>query len=401
MASLSAALSGGNPTAPADASLALMLGAARRESRTSLRTAAIAAPAATTQTTGTTTVTEAERMTPSGAGRLVSDKSASARQAIVLSGRGAATTTLTIPDAAALTVRVRAAAGAPNMTLSIDGVPYTTLMVTATSYTDYTFAGGLESGPHVVSISSTTATTRNLLYVDKVTTSSGPIIEDFSGKSGSAPGRIWTARTGSQFDLSAASYSSGNVFLDGQGHMVIQATRGKGGNYTSGWVWTKNSLSFGYGTVTARVKVPKGQGLWPAVWMIGADSDTLGWPASGEIDMAELPSTTTTVYSTLHGPISGGGDEQAQFASQLPDLSTDYHNFWVTHLPDEIIIGVDGETLGTFTPDDLTPDETWVYNRPMYFIMNLAVGGPWAGAPDSTTPSTAKMMVESVRFDPI
>jgi beta-glucanase (GH16 family) len=403
VASLSVALSGGAPTVPADASLALMLGAARRE-RAAVRTSTVAAavPAATSQTAGaTTTVTEAEKMTTSGAGRLASDKSASAGYAVVLSGKGSASTTLTLPEATALTLRVRAASGAPNMTLSIDGVPYTTLMINSSSYADYTFAGGIAAGTHVVSISSTTATTKNLLYVDKVTTSSGPIVEDFIGKSGSAPGRIWAARSGSKFDSSAATYASGNVFLDGQGHMVIQATRGKGGSYTSGWVWTKNSLSFGYGTVTARVKVPQGQGLWPGVWMMGADSDTLGWPASGEIDIAELPSTTTTVYSTLHGPITGSGDtQQAQIVSNLPDLSADYHNYWVTHLENEIIFGVDDQTLGTITPDDLAPGETWVYNRPMYMILNLAVGGSWAGAPDSTTPSTAKMMVESVTFNP-
>lgn len=342
-------------------------------------------------------------MTSSGAARLVSDKSASAGYAVVLSGKGTASTTLTLPDAAALTLRVKAAAGAPNMTLSIDGVAYTTLMVVNTSgYSDYTFAGGIAAGKHVISVSSTTATTRDLLYVDKVTTSSGPIVDDFTGKSGSALGRLWTARNGTQFDTSAATYSSNNVSLDGQGRLVIQATRGKGGNYTSGWVWTKNNLSFGYGTVTARVKVPKGQGLWPAIWMMGADSDTVGWPASGEIDIAELASSTTKLHTTLHGPIAGTTDnQQAQVISMLPDLSTGYHDYWVTHLKDQIIFGVDGQTLGTFTPDDLEPGETWVYNRPMYFIMNLAVGGSWAGAPDSTTPSTAKMLVESVTFKPL
>jgi beta-glucanase (GH16 family) len=134
---------------------------------------------------------------------------------------------------------------------------------------------------------------------------------------------------------------------------------------------------------------------------MGADSDTVGWPASGEIDIVELPSTSTTAYSTLHGPIAGTTDtQQAQIVSNLPDLSTDFHNYWVRHLPDEITFGVDDQTLGTLTPDSLAPGETWVYNRPMYLILNLAVGGPWAGAPDSSTAFPAKMVVESVRFDP-
>ncbi len=115
----------------------------------------------------------------------------------------------------------------------------------------------------------------------------------------------------------------------------------------------------------------------------------------------ELPSTTTTMYSTLHGPIAGTtATQQAQIISTLPDLSTDYHNYWVRHLENQITFGVDGQTLGTLTPADLAPGETWVYNRPMYVLLNLAVGGPWAGAPNSTTPSTAKMIVDSVTFTP-
>ena len=102
-----------------------------------------------------------------------------------------------------------------------------------------------------------------------------------------------------------------------------------------------------------------------------------------------------------HGPIAGTTNtQQAQIISTLPFLSTDYHNYWVRHLPNEITFGIDNQTLGTMTPDSLAPGETWVYNRPMYICLNVAVGGAWAGAPNSTTPFPAKMMVESVRWDP-
>ncbi len=399
LAALSDAMMDTN-TVPADAALAVMLGAARREARAALSPHAAASKAAAAAATAVSG-TEAETMTISGAGRSVADKNASGGYAIALTGTGQVSTTLTLPEAVSLTLRLRTAAGAPNMTVSIDGVAYTTLLVNTTSYSDYTFAGGIGAGTHVVSISTTTATTRNVLYVDTVTTSSGPIVDEFLGNSGSAPSRLWTLRSGTGFDSGNQTYSAGNVVLDGQGHLVIQATRGKKNSYTSGWAWTKNNLTLGYGTVTARVKVPKGQGLWPAVWLMGADSDTVGWPASGEIDIAELPSTTTTVYSTLHGPIDGStSTQQAQIVSTLPDLSTDYHNYWVRRLPNEITFGVDDLTLGTLTPADLAPGEAWVYNRPMYMILNLAVGGSWAGAPNSTTPSTARMLVDSVVFMP-
>lgn len=401
LAALSDAMMDTN-SVPADTALALMLGAARRELRTAaVRETAVVRTVAAAATTAGTSGVEAEGMTVSGAARSVYDRNASGGYAIALTGAGQVSATLTLPEAAGLTLRLRTAAGAPNMTLSVDGVPYTTLLVIPTSYSDFVFAGGLSPGTHVISISSTTASTRNILYVDTVTTSSGPIVDEFLGNSGSAPSRLWTARSGTGFDAGNQTYSSSNAFLDGQGHLVIQATKGKKNSYTSGWVWTKNNLSFGYGTVTARVKMPKGQGLWPAVWMMGADSDTVGWPASGEIDIVELPSTTTTVYSTLHGPIAGtSSTQQAQIISTLPDLSTDYHDYWVRRMPDSITFGVDGRTLGTLTPADLAPGETWVYNRPMYMILNLAVGGSWAGAPNNSTVFPSKMLVESVTFAP-
>lgn len=405
VAALTEAWPGGTPVVPADASLVSMLGTARREERAAgaLRTA-VTAPATAAKTAAantTTTGVEAEKMTILGTGRSVTDRNASGGYAIALSGAGKATATVTLPAGSALTLRLRSAAGAPDMTVSVDGVPYTTLLVEAPSYADCIFAGGISAGTHIVSISSTTATTRNTLYIDKLTVSSGPIVDEFTGKSGSALSRLWTVRSGTGFDVGNQTYAAGNAFLDGQGHLVIQATRGRTGAYTSGWVWTKNNMTYGYGTITVRAKMPKGQGLWPAVRLMGANSDTVGWPACGEIDIVELPSTTTTVYSTLHGPIAGTSDnQQAQIVSTLPDLSKDYHNYWVKHLENSITFGVDGRTLGTLTPANLSPGETWVYNRPMYLILNLAVGGPWAGAPNSSTPATSKMLVESVTFAP-
>lgn len=401
---LTDALSGGAPAVPTDTAVAAMLAVSRRELRvTAIAQAAASKSAAAAQTAATTTTgIEGEKMTLSGAASKVSDKNASSGYVLALKGSGTASTTMTLPAQTALTLRVKTSAGAPNMTLSVDGVPYTTLLVNSTAYTDYTFAGGISAGTHVISISSTSASARNILYVDKVTTSSGAIVDEFVGKSGSAPGSMWSAVSGSGLDSGIQTYAAGNALLDGQGHLVIQATKGKAGSYTSGEVWTKNTMVMGYGTITARVKIPAGQGLWPAVWLMGADSDVLGWPAAGEIDVMEMPSTTTTIYSTLHGPIAGTtNNEQAQIVtSKLPDLSAGYHDYWVRHLPDEITFGLDGQTLGTLTPASLSPGETWVYNRPMYMILNLAVGGPWAGAPNSSTQFPAKMIVESVRFDP-
>ena len=409
MAALSDAVSGGAPTTPADASLALLMSTARRAGRTAdmrgstVSTTSVAAAAtATTTTTGATITLEAEKWTvsPTGVSRTVLDRTASGRSALVLTGSGTASATVTLPASTGLTIRARASAGTPNMTLSIDGVPVTTVVVKSTKWTDYTITGALGAGPHVLSISSTSATALKSLYLDKVTTRTGPFIEEFTGKRGSAPGSTWTVKTGRGWTIGTETYSTRNATLDGAGRLVLQATKSSSG-YTSGGGESKNTLSLGYGTTTARIKVPKGQGLWPAFWLKGADEDTTAWPKSGEIDVLELPSTTTTIYSTLHGPIAGStSTQQAQIVSTVPDLSTDFHNYWVRHLPNEITFGVDGQTLGTLTPDSLPEGAEWVYNRPMHVVMNLAVGGSCAGDPSSSTQFPAAMFVDWVRWDP-
>ena len=362
-------------------------------------------PSAATTTSSTATAVEGEKMTLSrtGVGRVVSDKNASSGSALAITGNVTASTTVNIPTGTTgLIIRAKSTGG-PNMTLAVDGVAVTTLMVVSSGYTDFTFAGVVPAGQHVISVASTTATTSATLYLDKISTMSGPIIDHFTGKSGSAPSDpLWSVRSGSGLDAGIQTYTTSNVYVDGQSHLVIQAVRGKtAGTYTSGLVSSKNDVSYGYGTVTARIKVPKGQGIWPAFWMMGADSDIVGWPASGEIDVFEMPSTTTTVYSTLHGPISGTtATQQAQIVSTMPDLSADYHNYWVRRLPNEVTFGIDDKTLGTLTPESLGPGETWVYNRPMYVLLNVAVGGSWAGAPNSSTVFPAKMLVDWVRWDP-
>jgi beta-glucanase (GH16 family) len=230
----------------------------------------------------------------------------------------------------------------------------------------------------------------------------GPVFDDFGGPAGSAPNpAYWGYVTGTGWDLGLQNYVTAGAFLDGQGHLVIQAVD-TGNGYTSGRIQTKNKLSLGYGTITARIKMPSGQGLLPAFWLVGADQDTTPWPQCGEIDIIELVSDATTYYTTLVGPVSGmpEGSQQARFTGPITDLSTDYHDYWVTRLPDSITVGIDTQTLGTFTPESLAPGAQWVYNRPMYAILNLTVGG-WPGPPDKSTPSPATMLVDWFRFDPL
>ena len=208
-------------------------------------------------------------LAPSGSGRIVSDSKASGGRALALTSAGTASTTVSLPASTGLVIRARATLGsaAPNMTLSIDGVPFTTVVIKSTSWADYTFGTAIPAGSHVLSLSTSNSTSKSTLFLDKVTTITGSIGDEFLGSAGSLPNSsIWSVKSGSGWDPGLETYSSKNVALDGQGHLVIQAVKSSS-SYTSGWVETTDKMSLGYGTITARIQVPQGQGLWPAFWL--------------------------------------------------------------------------------------------------------------------------------------
>lgn len=231
---------------------------------------------------------------------------------------------------------------------------------------------------------------------------SGPILDDFSGPAGAAPNpNLWVAEVGASSEkgwesgsLQTYTNSSDNVRLDGQGHLIIEARR-SGDAYTSGRLVTRGKADFGYGTITARIKFPSGQGIWPAFWMLGSDIESVGWPQCGEVDVMELVNTGKTYYVSLHGP---GADVVKTNA--IPDLTDDFHTYWVTRTPDSVTIGVDEGTLWSFSPSSLPPGAPWVFNGPMHVLLNLAVGGDWPGPPDDSTRFPKTMLVDWFRFDP-
>lgn len=230
---------------------------------------------------------------------------------------------------------------------------------------------------------------------------SGPMFDDFSGPAGSPPNPAhWVHDVGpssvhgwERGSLQTYTDSPDNVRLDGFGNLVIEARRSADG-YTSGRIVTRGKLSFPFGTVVARMKLPAGQGLWPAFWMLGADIDTVGWPQSGEIDIIELINTGTTYHISLHTP---GADPEQK--GQINDLSRDFHNYWMTRTPDRITVGIDEATLANFNKTSFADD--WVFDRPMFALLNLAVGGDWPGPPDESTPFPSAMIVDWFSFQPL
>lgn len=171
-------------------------------------------------------------------------------------------------------------------------------------------------------------------------------------------------------------------------------------DFTSARLITKNKFSQAYGRFEARIKVPYGQGIWPAFWLLGTDIDSVGWPNCGEIDVMEnIGKEPSTIHGTLHGPgYSGAQGINASYT--LPDnrrFADSFHTFAVEWEPNVIRFYCDDHLYKTRTPADLPQGARWVFDRPFFILLNVAVGGNWPGSPDDTTIFPQTMLVDYVR----
>jgi beta-glucanase (GH16 family) len=168
-------------------------------------------------------------------------------------------------------------------------------------------------------------------------------------------------------------------------------------NYTSARIKTQGLFSFTYGRVEARMKLPYGQGIWPAFWMLGEDITHTPWPASGEIDIMEhIGRQPRYIYGTVHGPGYSGGGGVGHFTT-FPQgtLSEEFHTYAIEWDPGEIRWYVDDEQFFKLTPAQV-PGE-WVFDKPFFMLINLAVGGNWPGYPDDSTTFPQFLTVDYVR----
>jgi len=171
-------------------------------------------------------------------------------------------------------------------------------------------------------------------------------------------------------------------------------------NFTSARLKTLGKFSQTYGRFEARMKIPRGQGIWPAFWMLGNDIEKPGWPDCGEIDIMEnIGKEPALVHGTIHGPgYSGAGGIGSSFA--LPGNSTfadDFHLYAVEWEPKAIRFYVDDHLYATRTPADLPKGTKWVYDHPFFLLLNVAVGGDWPGNPDASSVFPQTMLVDYVR----
>ena len=196
-----------------------------------------------------------------------------------------------------------------------------------------------------------------------------------------------------------------NSFVRG-GSLVIHAARedykGTDGirrEYTSARLKTLGTFAQVYGKFEARIRIPRGQGLWPAFWLLGDNIDAAGWPACGEIDIMEnIGREPAIVHGTLHGPgYSGGQGPTALFTNPTGDRSRT--TFTSSRSSGSRLIRwyVDGTMYAKRAASDLPAGTRWVYDHNFFILLNVAVGGSWPGNPDTTTTFPQEMVVDWVR----
>jgi beta-glucanase (GH16 family) len=237
--------------------------------------------------------------------------------------------------------------------------------------------------------------------------------DEFSGPAEGAPDPTkWQNVVGSDGfgneELEYYTDSRKNSSLDGNGDLVITARQedmtnkweGITRHYTSARLETRGLYGAKYGRMEARIKLPEGQGLWPAFWAVGADEPTVDWPDCGEIDMMEyLGNDPYTTYGSIHGPEVGqeNGYGLTTPKKSKESLADDFHRYGVIWTPNKIQFTLDGNVYSTRTKSDLGPGQEWVFDKPFILRLNMGVGGDWPGAPDASTQFPARMLVDWVR----
>jgi beta-glucanase (GH16 family) len=194
--------------------------------------------------------------------------------------------------------------------------------------------------------------------------------------------------------------------MDGAGNLVITARKVPAGQnvscyygpckYTSARLTTASKFELAYGRVEARIRIPRGAGMWPAFWMLGTDIGRVGWPQSGEIDVMEhVGRQPRRLYGTIHGPgYEGAGIGGTIDASD--DLANAFHTYAVEWQPGKVTWTLDGKPYFSATRQDASPNK-WVFDHPFFLLLNLAVGGTFGGPVAETTSFPQSMAVDYIR----
>jgi len=228
--------------------------------------------------------------------------------------------------------------------------------------------------------------------------------DEFNGAAGSAPnGAVWNYDLGAggwgNNELQTYTNARANSQMDGQGNLVITARKESNGSYTSARLTTKGKYQPKFGRVEARIQIPRGQGIWPAFWMLGGNFPQTSWPTSGEIDIMEnIGREPHLVHGTVHGPGYSGaaGPSGTYMHPQGWSFADTFHTFAVDWKPGSITWSVDGNSYFQVTTSTVGGNQ-WVFDQPFFILLNVAVGGDWPGYPDGSSTYPQQMKVDYVR----
>jgi beta-glucanase (GH16 family) len=197
----------------------------------------------------------------------------------------------------------------------------------------------------------------------------------------------WTFETGASGwgNQELQNYTDGDNAEVTDGKLIITARKVnenmEPGSYTSSRIVTQGKKEFRYGRMEIRAKLPSGRGIWPAIWMLGSNFNTAGWPACGEMDIMEYVGyEPNVVHATVH-TTSGSGANGSGSSMTLETCEEEFHNYGVIWTEKKLVFYVDtpDNVIHTYAPASKTP-ENWPFDQPGFFILNVAVGGAWGGA---------------------
>jgi beta-glucanase (GH16 family) len=210
----------------------------------------------------------------------------------------------------------------------------------------------------------------------------------------------WTFETGANGwgNQELQNYTNGGNVYQSLGKLVIEAKQESANSYTSTRMITKGKQKFKYGRVDIRAKLPRGQGLWPALWMLGENISSVGWPKCGEIDIMELVGhEPNKVHGTAHWANPNGDRAQYGGAKLLSsgEFGDEFHVFSIIWDDQSIKWYLDDTLYNTL---NITAADLTEFHEEFFFIFNVAVGGEWPGNPDATTVFPQRMIVDYIRM---
>jgi len=180
------------------------------------------------------------------------------------------------------------------------------------------------------------------------------------------------------------NYTDGDNAHISNGRLIITAKKvddnKTAGSYTSSRMVTKGLQEFTYGRMEIRAKLPEGTGMWPAIWMLGANISEVSWPACGEIDIMEYVGyQPNIVHSTVHTPSGYAGNGNGNKIT-LDTAEEEFHTYGVIWTEESLTFYVDTQdnVVHTYAPA-VKNSNNWPFNKPHFFILNVAVGGSWGG----------------------